>query len=151
MSDTIPVLIARPRPSACRQLEASAAWWRVLDALGIPPAHLHGLAGDLRPLVFVAPGFRVSREGTGAYLVWTRKTLPGDDYGSGFGSSRPIVADALSDHPEQQAGDRLIELGRDTGLGTGPDGQALRRWLQLWGWEPPPAMKRGAAPPPMVL
>lgn len=150
MSDTIAILIARPRPSACRQLEASAAWWRVVDALGIPPSDLHGLAGDLRPLVFVAPGFRASKEGTGAYLVWTRKTLPGDDSGSGYGSSGYIMANVLSDHPEQEGGDRLIQLSRDTGLGTGPDGQALRRWLQLWGWEPP-AMKRGAAPPPMIL
>ena len=153
MSDTIPVLIARPLLSACRQLNASAAWWRTIDALGIPPAHLNGLAGDMRPLVFVAAGFRASREGTGVYIAWTSRLLPEDDCNSysGFGSSRPIVADALTEHPEQQAGNRLIQLGRDTGLGTGPDGQALRRWLQLWGWEPPPAMKREPAPPPMVL
>ena len=134
-----------PRQSACHALAAGSAFWAVIDAFGITADDL--MANGLAPRRFVCSGFRATREGPAAYLVWRRKVLPGDD-DSNWGSSRPIVPPVDSANPKQQAGAELLEFA---GLGGGTDAQALRRWLQLWGWEPPPAMKREPAPPTMVL
>jgi hypothetical protein len=134
-----------PRRSACHALAASPAFWVVIDALGITADDL--AANDLAPRGFVCSGFQAIRKGPAAYLVWRRRVLPGDD-DSGWGVSRPIVPPVDAANPEQQAGAELLEFA---GLGSGADAQALRRWLQQWGWEPPQAMKREPAPPPMVL
>jgi hypothetical protein len=52
----------------------------------------------------------------------------------GWGSSILIAPSVATDQLEQAAGDEVL---RQTTLGTGATGQALRQWLELWGWKPP--------------
>lgn len=140
-------MIVKPSPRACQELEASAGWWCVVDALGITPEQI--CAEDLRPRKFVAKGFWANRVADATYYAWISRTLPDDDLSESWGSSRTILADPGSEHSEQQAGARLLELAN---LWTGRDGRALRRWLELWGWTPPPRNNPSAAPlPPMVI
>ena len=139
------VMQITPKRSACQRLTADRQFWAVIDALGITTTHL--IDHDLAPRTFACQGFRASREDPAAYLAWSRCVLPGGD-NDGWGTSRTIVPPQASLHAEQEAGDMLLTFAR---LGTGADAQALRRWLQLWGWEPPPAMRRDPDPSHMVL
>jgi hypothetical protein len=65
----------------------------------------------------------------------------------GWGSSILIAPNFATDQLEQAAGDEVL---RQTAVGSGAHGQALREWLSLWGWKPPVKGKAAAVPQPMV-
>lgn len=134
-------MIVRPNPRPCQAQHACATWWSTIDALGITPDQI--CANDLRPHAFAIKGLRISRAGSAAYCVWSRRTLPDDEPSEAYGSSRTVAAMS-----EQEAGALLLEL---TNLGTGIEGRALRRWLELWGWTPPPGNNPSTAPPLIVI
>lgn len=140
MTDDKRLLWADPTPSAMQQVPATAELFRHLDALGVETSDLlpsSPLRLDLRPRSFRASGARATRESTGRYLLWTRHVIDDCISNPQFGSSRLVTADLDAGNPDQQAGDRLV---REAALGSGPDANALARWLQLWGWAPPPPM-----------
>ena len=140
MTDDKRLLWANPTPSAMKQLTATAELFKHLDALGVETSDLlpdSPLGLDLRPRSFQAAGARATRESTGCYLLWTRRVIEDCISDPQFGYSRLVTADLDAKNPDQQAGDRLV---REAALGSGPDANALARWLQLWGWTPPPPM-----------
>jgi hypothetical protein len=67
---------------------------------------------------------------------------------AGWGSSALVSSNVAADQLEQAAGDEVL---RQTAIGTGAQGQALRQWLSLWGWQPPAKGKAIAVPQPMVI
>lgn len=152
-------LLPFPTPSKCQGLTWTTHTSPILDALGIEPTELTpagSLGLDLRPRRFSCPWLRVSREGPALYLVCRRlvttagqllEQAPDD----GWGTSRYIgPPPGTTEEWEQVAGDALLE---EVAIGTGAPGQALRDWLELWGWQRPAKGKAAPPlpPPPMVV
>jgi hypothetical protein len=149
-------LFTVPRPELCRALQWSLSTSRTLEALGLDPAELipsptrGGV--DLRPREFACPWAKVRRRGPGLYMRWGRivaseAQMLAEPSDVGWGSSILIAANFATDELEQAAGDEVL---RQTAIGSGAHGQALREWLELWGWKPPVKGKAAAVPQPMV-
>lgn len=154
MADDARALFCAPTPSRCQDLVWTVETVALLAALGIDRRELIPRNGrpDLRPREFRCPWFSVRREDPSAPVYALRRShgLPTEDLDNPdnpLGSSRHIGPEGVDGEQwEQQAGDLLISAAA---AGTGPIGQALRDWLELWGWQRP-APRATAAPPPMV-
>ena len=149
-------LFTVPRPALCQALQYSLATSRALEALGLDPSELvpsptrGGV--DLRPREFACPWAKVRRLGPGQYLRWGRivaseAQMLAEPSDVGWGSSILICPNFATDQLEQAAGDEVL---RQTAVGTGAHGQALRQWLSLWGWKPPAKAEAAVVPQPMV-
>lgn len=141
-----------------RQFAREVAWsptvsaaMRLLDwpAESIPP--------EGRPIAFRVHGARAEIRDESWFIAWRHEALDEEaDLDSRF-LRFAACSQCLSATPEQldargasANGDALTTWLRMKAAT--PQSAALREWLTMWGWEPPPKRARaGEPPPPMVV
>jgi hypothetical protein len=126
---------------------AEAAAW--VEALGIeiPP--------EGRPRQFSASpsclaSWELEKGQPRTMTVWRRPSLAEGEWETDRSQTLgPSWQEIQEGRAVQAMGDLAVQYFR-LPPGT-PTGDALRSWLKLWGWEPPPKHLKVVAPPPMVL